>query len=514
MDTAQVGGSYDQSSSCVSIEDFSDVSSSILLSSAMRVNDDQSLIAPVYAGHLPVIFPMEQGFMNLERNTMLDEQLTVDETEDVSDWLVSESSLPSEDQSLEGTEAGSSLLASPVSSEASTGLLPNQTSLVLPSDDMEVDDQLSILHLLKAYGEAMEMEAKELGEEIVKRLHEKACPMGSTLQRLAYYLIQALDKEVDFLVQEASRNFEAAFLAFYQIFPYGRFAHFTANSVILEAIPRDVEVVHIVDFDIGNGVQWPSVIEAIARRGHRGVRLTAIKWEEEDYVSAPATHRFEETKMRLQEYARSFGLRLKVEEMGMDALVSEMKRTKKNGGGSEWLAFNCMLGLPHMGKVRSISSVLEFLRIAKDSIRVNSGGGSVNRGIIIFGDGTGWDRGMRGLKSDGSNFEGHFVQFQAFLESIDHHFPHHLREARIAMECLFMIPHLSSLIDSTMWQDNRTLSDVGLEAWRMRKESLLEAKELVREGESMYWVNIEGVKANQMVLGYMGTPLVKVSCWR
>lgn len=86
------------------------------------------------------------------------------------------------------------------------------------------------------------------------------------------------------------------------------------------------------------------------------------------------------------------------------------------------------------------------------------------------------------------------------------------------MECLFLIPYISSLTGLQMWEDiareSKALSEVKLEAWSIRKDNLMEAKELVREGESFYWVSIEGVTENQMLLGYMGTPLVKVSSWR
>ncbi|KAF2292053.1 hypothetical protein GH714_002189 [Hevea brasiliensis] len=256
----------------------------------------------------------------------------------------------------------------------------------------------------------MEIGLKELAEVITLRLKEKGCPTGSTLQRLACYLIQALDKQASFLREEAIINYEIAFSAFYQTFPYGRFAHFTANSVILEAIPEDAEIVHIVDFDIGKGVQWPPIIEALAMQGQRVVvRFTSIKWEEEEGSSYdPPFQSFEETKMLLCEHARYFGLRLKVEERDLVSLDNEMKKTNKRGGGGEWLAFNCM----------DISG------------------------------------------------------------------------------------------------ESRALSEVGLVPWRIRKDNLLEAKELVREGESSYYVDIEGVTQNQMVLGYMGTPLVKVSSWR
>jgi hypothetical protein len=73
---------------------------------------------------------------------------------------------------------------------------------------------------------------------------------------------------------------------------------------------------------------------------------------------------------------RSSGLKLTVEEMGIENLVSEMKKMKKRGGRrSEWLVFNSVVGLPHMGRGRSRRLVMEFLRVAKEMI---AGDGNYN----------------------------------------------------------------------------------------------------------------------------------------
>ena len=70
----------------------------------------------------------------------------------------------------------------------------------------------------------------------------------------------------DYIKQECTKNFEVAFKAFYDIFPYGRFARFAANSAILESIPTDAEMIHIVDFDIDEGLQWAPLIETLGRQ--------------------------------------------------------------------------------------------------------------------------------------------------------------------------------------------------------------------------------------------------------
>nr|POE77175.1 scarecrow-like protein 6 [Quercus suber] len=159
----------------------------------------------------------------------------------------------------------------------------------------------------RAYGEALEKDQRELGQIILRRISEKGSPVGKTLERLAFYLSQ--DSEInqgENLKQESLKNFKAAFQALYQALPDRKFAHFATNFAILEAIPNDVETIHIVDFDMGEGVQWPPMIEAIAHQD-KTLKLTSMKWEEEDCNGAPLW-KFKETKRRLYDQARAFGL--------------------------------------------------------------------------------------------------------------------------------------------------------------------------------------------------------------
>ncbi|KAK9291044.1 hypothetical protein L1049_009228 [Liquidambar formosana] len=426
----------------------------------------------------------------------------------------SEGSFPSQQLSINGEDEWSPC-ASMKSSDASMDITSIQQSLTLPGEEKEVDNQLSMLHLLKAYGEAMEKEQRELAEVIVRCINEKVSPLGETVERLAFNLFEDMENQSDYLKQESHKNFEAAFKTFYQIFPYGRFAHFAANSAILEAVPADAEMIHIVDFDIGDGVQWPPMIEAFGRQ-KKAVRLTSIKWREEDYSYSPSHWRFEETKRRLYNHARSIGLNLKVEEMEIENLVSETKKTKKRGGRGEWLAFNCMVGLPHMGKGRSRRHVMEFLRVAKELISTSADCSASNRGVITFGEGDAGEK-LKNCTGFGSFFDGCLAHYQTLFESMEWNFPIHLAEARIAMEFLFLAPYVSSLAWFQKWEDIREGCDlqagIGLVGWRLSKESLLEAKVMVQEGESSYRVTFEEDRENEMVLQWRGTPLVKFSTW-
>ncbi|OMO84946.1 Transcription factor GRAS [Corchorus capsularis] len=206
--------------------------------------------------------------------------------------------------------------------------------LTIPGEAMEIDNQLSIIHLLKAYGEAREKNQTELGDVILRCVSEKSSPVGETWEKIAFNLSQ---DQGDYLMQESSKNFQAAFRAFYQMFPYGRFAHFAANSAILEAMPSDADMLHIVDFDIREGIQWPPMIEAMAWQ-RKTLRLTSIRWGNEDLGQSPWT--FEDTRRQLCDHAKSFGLNLKMEEMGIEDLVNELQKMRKRGGninGEYWL---------------------------------------------------------------------------------------------------------------------------------------------------------------------------------
>ncbi|XAR68776.1 hypothetical protein NMG60_11000140 [Bertholletia excelsa] len=429
--------------------------------------------------------------------------------EDICRWL-SEGEV--EGSFLPQLSPGSEEVFTPCqSSEASTVFSPH-ACLILPVEGMEIDSNLSIQYLLKAYGEAMEMGQRELADVIAQRITEKVNPVGEPLERLAFNLFQSTGKQADYLKQESGKNFEAAFKAFYKIFPYGKFAHFSANSAIFEAMPETAETIHIVDFDMREGVQWAPLIEAIASR-HKELRLTSIK-SGEDCSGDSLYWSFEETKSRLCNHARSFGLNLRVEEMGIEDLATEIMKMRRRDGGKEFWAFNCMVELPHMGLGRSRGQLMEFLRVAKEF----SGNTATNTGgIITIGDGDA-SKTMRGCYEYGLFFDDHLNRYQALYESMEWNFPGCFAEGRIAMESLFVAPSVSSISWLQKWEELREGYDhyvgIGLKGVRISGENLMEAKEMVKEEESQYVVRVEGKYLNEMILEWRGTPLVRVSTWR
>ncbi|KAL8206067.1 hypothetical protein R6Q57_009618 [Mikania cordata] len=366
--------------------------------------------------------------------------------------------------------------------------------MMLPLEDIEVEGQTRFYSLLKAYGEAMDMGHQKLANVIVCCINAKASPFGGAMERVACNLFQS-GTQVDYIKHESMKNFKSAFRAFYEILPYGRFSHFAANSVILEAVMSYSGKLHIIDFDIGEGVQWPALLETIGKQ-KREIKLTSIR------TSAPS-YDFDETKNRIYEYANRCGLKLEVQEIKMDDLVSEIEESRVH----EFLAFNCMVGLPHMGRTRTRSDVMQFVRTAKNLLLTN-------KGIITFGDGEDSKR-RKDCRGFGSFFDDYIMHYHAVCESMERSFPKDLTEARLAMESLFVWPYVSSWCQK--WENDRgnyeIKENIGLMGWRMSKESVMEAKEMVNDRLSSYNIKVEAQNNNEMVLEWKGTPLVRVSAW-
>ncbi|XP_076959628.1 protein NODULATION SIGNALING PATHWAY 2-like [Bidens hawaiensis] len=370
-------------------------------------------------------------------------------------------------------------------------------------ESTELDSQAGIKNLLMAYAEAIEMEQHELAKVIVKCISEKASPNGSPLERIALSLFGSENQEKTYLFQESLTNFNLAFRAFYDIFPYSRFAHFTTSSAIIEAVPAHVDSVHIIDFDICEGIQWPPVIEAMARIT-KSLIITSIKLDQDQDSN------FDKIRWHLCNFASSVGLDLKVQEMGMSQMLKKMDERNIESEFNQFVVFNCMIGLLHM-RTRKTTQVIDFIKLARNFL-------TKHQGIITFGGGLEVER-TKYHSNFSSFFNMNLAYNKALYESMEWGIPSYLNEARIAMETLFLAPCVSSKSWFGKWDERQRENSVfemnfekgfGLKGERMSMESWNEAMEMVKEGESPYRIRIEGGNGNEMVLEWKETPLLAV----
>ncbi|KAJ1383977.1 hypothetical protein SESBI_42928 [Sesbania bispinosa] len=99
------------------------------------------------------------------------------------------------------------------------------------------------------------------------------------------------------------RSINSSFQVFNNISPFIKFAHFTSNQAILEAVNR-TNSIHIIDLDIMQGLQWPPFFHILATRmeGPPEVRMTGMGTSMELLVK---------TGKQLSNFARRLGLSFK-----------------------------------------------------------------------------------------------------------------------------------------------------------------------------------------------------------
>eukprot|EP00249_Psilotum_nudum_P020959 c27913_g2_i1 orf=101-2662(-) len=239
-------------------------------------------------------------------------------------------------------------------------------STVIPHD---VDyNGIRLIHLLIACAEAVATRDMDLGSVILVRLKELVSRTGSTIQRVAAYFCDGLQCRIEGggVLDRAIANAEPyrdvldAFQVLHEISPYIKFGHFSANQAILEAIQGERRV-HIIDYEIMEGIQWPSFMQELASREGllSNLRITALY----RLHSKRGFATIQETGKRLTEFANSLNLPFTFCQLRIDN-EEEFRPSALKLIRGEVLVVNCMLHLPHMPHktATSVSSFLEGVR--------------------------------------------------------------------------------------------------------------------------------------------------------
>ncbi|KAE9601066.1 hypothetical protein Lal_00023896 [Lupinus albus] len=167
-----------------------------------------------------------------------------------------------------------------------------RTSLLLPSSSRSVvlansqENGIRLVHTLLACGEAVSQNNMSIAEALLHQIGFLALSQPGPMRKVATYFAEALARRVYGLYPETpllnqhNNNHhlsEMLQIHFYETCPYLKFAHFTANQAILEAF-QGKDRVHVIDFSMNQGMQWPALMQALALRpgGPPAFRLTGI----------------------------------------------------------------------------------------------------------------------------------------------------------------------------------------------------------------------------------------------
>nr|XP_043614242.1 protein NODULATION SIGNALING PATHWAY 2 [Erigeron canadensis] len=403
---------------------------------------------------------------------------------------------------------------------ASSDALMMEAAVDGPSDDSK---GLRLVHLLMAAAEAMSNDNKshDLAAVILVRLKDLVSSNeGTNMERLAAHFTDALlsllesagcsggggsggfhYKQTHHLNHHHKTDVLAAFQLLQDMSPFVKFGHFTANQAIIEAITHERRV-HIIDYDIMEGIQWPSLMQALISRKDGPptphLRITAL--------SRPGSGRksistVQETGRRLTAFAASIGQPFSFHQCKLDADETFKPSSLKIVRG-EAIIVNCMLHLPHF-TYRSPNSVASFL----------SGSKTLNPKLITL------------VEEESPKVEGGFVgrfmdtlhRYSALYDSLEAGFPMQGR-ARALVERVFLGPRiLGSLArvyhangECGSWGDWLS-SDSGIRPVNISFSNHCQAKLLLGLFSDGY--RAEEAGSNKLILGWKSRRLLSASIW-
>lgn len=153
--------------------------------------------------------------------------------------------------------------------------------------ELREDPQMIVKQLLTRCAEALSEDRTEEFHKLVQEARGVVSINGEPIQRLGAYLLEGLvarhgNSGTNIYRALKCREPESKELLsymriLYNICPYFKFGYMAANGAIAEAL-RTENNIHIIDFQIAQGTQWITLIQALAARpgGPPRVRITGI----------------------------------------------------------------------------------------------------------------------------------------------------------------------------------------------------------------------------------------------
>ncbi|XP_027077214.1 scarecrow-like protein 30 [Coffea arabica] len=152
--------------------------------------------------------------------------------------------------------------------------------------------------------------------ELLKQIRQHSSPYGDPTERLAYCFANALEARLAGMgttlysalttTRASAADILRAYGAYLEICPFQRMSNIFANKSIAKQTST-VTRIHIIDFGILYGFQWPCLIHGISLRpgGPPKLRITGVDLPQPGFRPA---ERIEETGGRLANYAKRFNV--------------------------------------------------------------------------------------------------------------------------------------------------------------------------------------------------------------
>ncbi|KAH6831040.1 GRAS family transcription factor [Perilla frutescens var. hirtella] len=353
------------------------------------------------------------------------------------------------------------------------------------------------------------------------RLGELASPRGSPVHRLIAYFTEALALRVARLWPHifhitAPRELDrgggvggdddgaTALRLLNQVSPIPKFIHFTCNEILLRAF-EGKDRVHIIDFDIKQGLQWPSLFQSLATRTHppSHVRITGIGESKQELV---------ETGDRLSGFAEAFNLPFEFHPV-VDRL-EDVRLWMLHVKEKESVAVNCVFQLHKMLYDGSGGTLRDFLRLIR----------STNAEVVVMAE---QEAAHNEVTMDARLFSS-LKYYSAIFDSVDSSLPLE-SPARVKIEEMFgrEIRNIIACEGRERSERHETfekwlqmMEGGGFRCTGISERELLQGQMMLKmySSNENYRVNLQqngggGGAASSLTLSWLDQPLYSVSAW-
>lgn len=202
--------------------------------------------------------------------------------------------------------------------------------------------------LLVLCAQAVAADDHKSAQELLKQIRQHSNSFGDGNQRLAHIFADGLDARLAGTGSQiykglvSKKRSAADLLKAYHLYlaacPFRKISNFTTNVTIRTSSANSMRV-HVIDFGILYGFQWPTFIQRLSIRpgGPPRLRITGIDFPQPGFRPA---ERVEETGRRLADYAKAFNVPFEYVAIAKKWETIQLEELKIDR--DEFLVVNCL----------------------------------------------------------------------------------------------------------------------------------------------------------------------------
>uniref|UniRef100_A0A0D3FZJ2 Uncharacterized protein n=1 Tax=Oryza barthii TaxID=65489 RepID=A0A0D3FZJ2_9ORYZ len=218
------------------------------------------------------------------------------------------------------------------------------------------DDAVDLTTLLIHCAQAAAIDDHRNSNELLKQIRQRSSAYGDAGQRLAHCFANALEARLAGTGSNIYRSLAAKRTSVYDILnafklyvtacPFKKISNFFSIEAILNA-SKGMTRLHIVDYGIQYGFQWPIFFQRISKRpgGPPSVRITGVDLPQPGFRPAQL---IEATGRRLHDYARMFNVPFEYHAIAAKWDTIRVEDLKIDKDKDELLVVNCLFRMRNM----------------------------------------------------------------------------------------------------------------------------------------------------------------------